>query len=220
LKRKSCNSKVSAGNRWQYPPIGKGAGFGQNDYGVGIEEISMTNETSPRHKAIIKTIQAYIKQRFDLHEKRRDCAVMKKYISIIIAAVLVILAIYTVNYVSNPERQIKNFINENSKELVTIAESYLNSDTTVKTYKGVKVEQAFRGNNDIVQFYYGGKGIAPASKYYGFYYSPDDVPVAYQNANCNLTDVSDDEWKWSDGTDNGGRTIRIMENWFYYEAWF
>lgn len=145
---------------------------------------------------------------------------MKKYISIIIAAVLIILAIHTVNYISNPERKIRNFINENSKELVTIAESYLNSDTTIKTYKGVKVENVFSRNNDIVQFYYDGKGIAPASKYYGFYYSPDDVPAAYQNMNYNLTYVSDDEWKWSeDGTDNGGRTIRIMENWFYYEAW-
>ena len=98
MKSKSCNSTVSAGNRWQYPPIESGAGFGQNDDGVGI---------------------------------------------------------------------------------------------------------------------------APASKYYGFYYSPDDVPVAYQNVNDNLTHVSDDEWKWSDnGTDNGDRTIRIIENWFYYEAWF
>lgn len=146
---------------------------------------------------------------------------MKKYISIIISAVLIILAFCTVNYISNPKRQIKNFINENSKELVTIAESYLDSDTSIKTYKGVEVEQVFSRNNDIVQFYYGGKGIAPASKCYGFYYSPDDVPAAYQNSNYNLTDVSDDEWKWlENGTDNGGRTIRIREKWFYYEAWF
>nr|WP_320024126.1 hypothetical protein [uncultured Acetobacterium sp.] len=146
---------------------------------------------------------------------------MKKYISIIISAVLIILAIYTINYISNPERQIKKFVSENSKELVTIAESHLNSDTTIETYKGVKVEPVFSGKNEIVQFFYDGKGIAPASKYYGFYYSPDDVPAAYQNTNFNLAYVSDNEWKWSeDGTDNGGRTIRIIENWFYYEAWF
>jgi hypothetical protein len=145
---------------------------------------------------------------------------MKKRNKIIIAAVLVILAICAVKYILNPERRIEMFINKNSEELVTIAEAYLDSDTTIKTYKGVEVEQVFKGNSDIVQFYYCGVGIVPASKYYGFYYSPDDVPTAYQNGNFALSAVSDEEWEWSDGTDNGGRTIRIMKNWFYYEAWF
>lgn len=145
---------------------------------------------------------------------------MKKWNKIIITALLIILAIYTIKFISNPERRIKNFVNRNSEELVTIAEACLNSDTTVKTYKGVNVEQVFRGDHDIVQFYYGGMGIAPASIYYGFYYSPDDVPTAYQNTNNKLSAVSYDEWEWSDGTDNGGGTIKIMKNWFYYEAWF
>jgi hypothetical protein len=145
---------------------------------------------------------------------------MKKWNKIIIAAVLIIIAICAVKYITYPERRIKNFINQNREELVAIAEAYLKSDTTIMTYKGVRVEQVFRGNNDIVQFYYGGVGIVPASTYYGFYYSPDDIPAAYQNVNCRLSAVSDVEWEWSDGTDNGGRTIRIMKNWFYYEAWF
>lgn len=145
---------------------------------------------------------------------------MKKCNKIITAALLIVLAISAIRFISNPERRIKNFVNQNSTELVAIAEAYLNSDTTTKTYKSVEVEQVFSGDHDIVQFYYGGVGIVPASKYYGFYYSPDDVPTAYQNVNCRLSAVSDDEWEWSDGTDNGGRTIRIMKNWFYYEAWF
>jgi len=152
--------------------------------------------------------------------KNEGDVIMKKWNKIIIIALLIIPAIYTTRFISNPERRIKNFVNQNSEELVTIAEASLNSDTTIKTYKGVKVEQAFSGDNDIVQFYYGGVGIAPASKYYGFYYSPDDVPTAYQNTNNKLSAVSDDEWEWSDSTDNGGRTIKIMKNWFYYEAWF
>ena len=144
---------------------------------------------------------------------------MKKWHKIIIAAVLLILAIYAVKYITNPERRIESFINNND-ELVTIAEAYLYSETTIKTYKGVEVEDVFRGSNDIVQFYYCGYGIAPSSKYYGFYYSPDDVPAAYQNVNLELSAVSDDEWEWLDRNYNGGRTIRIIKNWFYYEAWF
>lgn len=145
---------------------------------------------------------------------------MKKWNRIIVLAVLIILASYAVKRISNPERRIRNFINQNSKELVTIAEAYLNSDTAIRTYKCVQVEQVFRGSHDIVEFYYGGVGIVPASKYYGFYYSPDDVPTAYQNANCSLSAVSDSEWEWSDGTDNGGRTIKLFKDWYYYEAWF
>ncbi|BAL01110.1 hypothetical protein OBV_39110 [Oscillibacter valericigenes Sjm18-20] len=145
---------------------------------------------------------------------------MKKRIKIIITVVLIILTICAVRGIFNPERRIKNFVNQNGGELTAIAEAYLRSDATTRTYKGVEVEQVFRGNHDIVQFYYGGFGIAPASKYYGFYYSPDDVPTAYENVNCRLSAVSGDEWAWSDGTDNGGRTLRIIKNWFYYEAWF
>jgi len=145
---------------------------------------------------------------------------MKKWNRIIVIAAIIILAVYAIKYISNPERRIRNFIDQNRKELVTIADAYLNSDTTTKKYKGVKVEQVFSGNHDIVQFYYCGVGIVPASTYYGFYYSPDDVPAAYQNTNSILTAVSDNEWEWSDGTDNGGRTIKILKDWYYYEAWF
>lgn len=145
---------------------------------------------------------------------------MKKQNKIVIVATLILLTICVVNFISNPENRIKNFIKQNNEELVIIAKSYLNSDMTIKSYKGVEVEQVFNGKNDIVQFYYSGVGISPASKYYGFYYSPDDKPVAYQNVKFKLTSISDDEWEWSDGTDNGGRTKRIMKNWYYYEAWF
>jgi hypothetical protein len=152
--------------------------------------------------------------------EKEGYAVVKKRNKIIVAAALIILAIYAITYFLNSERRIDNFVNQNSEELVTIAKAYLNSDTTTKTYKGVKVEQVFSGSHDIVQFYYCGAGIVPTSKYYGFYYSPDDVPTAYQNTNNKLSATSNDEWQWSDGTDNGGRTIRIMKSWFYYEAWF
>lgn len=97
-----------------------------------------------------------------------DCAVMKKWNWLVIAAALIALTICAVRYIFNPERRIKNFVNQNSKELAAIAEAYLNSDTTTKIYKGIKVEQVFRGNHDIVQFYYGGFGIVPASSIMAF----------------------------------------------------
>ena len=72
-----------------------------------------------------------------------------------------------------------------------------------------------------MQFLYFAFGLVPSTRYYGFYYSQDDVPVPFQNAGAVLSQVSEEEWNWYDaGTDNGGRTKRITDHWFYYEAWF
>lgn len=76
---------------------------------------------------------------------------MKKQNKIVIVATLILLTICVVNFISNPENRIKNFIKQNNEELATIAKSYLNSDITIKFYKGVEVEQVFNGKNDIVQ---------------------------------------------------------------------
>lgn len=145
---------------------------------------------------------------------------MKKRDKKIIVVVLILLTICGIKHSSNPEHRINNFIKQNREELVTIAEAHLNSDPSITTYKGVEVEPVCRGKHDIVEFYYCGVGLVPSSTYYGFYYSPDDVPTPYQNTNDKLVAVSDAQWEWSDGTDNGGRTKRVMKNWFYYEAWF
>ncbi|MDN5307858.1 MAG: hypothetical protein PWP16_1221 [Eubacteriaceae bacterium] len=146
---------------------------------------------------------------------------MKKRNKLIVIIVLIILMIIAVKYIYNSERRVKNFVINNNEELVTIAEAYLNGDTSITTYKGAKVERVYGGDHVIVQFFYGGFGIAPASRYYGFYYSPDDAPTVYQNSPRNeLVDGDDQQWIWTDGTDNGGRTFRITDNWFYYEAWF
>ena len=82
------------------------------------------------------------------------------------------------------------------------------------------MDGVFQGEQKIVQFYFSGKGLVPSSTYYGFYYSEENTPAAFQNVSEELEPVSENEWTWSDGTDNGGMTKRIVDNWFYYEAWF
>lgn len=84
----------------------------------------------------------------------------------------------------------------------------------------VKATGIYKGDTDIVQYDFSGKGIAPASIYYGFYYSPDDIPVPYDNADYDLELKSADEWTWDGVGDNGGIIRKICENWYYYEAWF
>lgn len=145
---------------------------------------------------------------------------MKKHIKFISIILIIVLITVTYGIISNPQRRIKNFVSKNYLELGNIADQYLNGEISTKTYKGIKIEQVFTGTNNIVQFYYSGSGLAPASVYYGFYYSPNDIPVAYQNMEYTLSGISANEWEWSGEGDNGGRTVRIMVNWYYYEAWF
>lgn len=113
-----------------------------------------------------------------------------------------------------------SFVLAHQDELSEIAIAYLDGDTTTKSYRTVKIDGLFDGEHQIVQFLYSGFGIAPSSKYYGFYYSPDDIPVAHQNVKIELEEVNSQKWEWTDGTDNGGITKKICDHWYYYKAWF
>ena len=96
----------------------------------------------------------------------------------------------------------------------------LSRGRTVERYKGVEVEGVYPGASPIVQFYTGGWGLVPSTAYRGFYYSESGQPAAYQNVDMELVPVSENEWSWTDGTDNGGVTRRIDGHWFSYKACF
>ncbi len=133
-------------------------------------------------------------------------------IGIILAAVLIIVLLP-----KNAEEKISDFVIENQIDLEAIALEQLDGNNDTNSYKQAKVDGVF---NSIVQFSYSSFGITPAFKYCGFYYSQDGNPSAFQGVEVSLEQVSNNEWKWSDGTDNGGLTKKITDNWFYYEAWF
>lgn len=56
--------------------------------------------------------------------------------------------------------------------------------------------------------------------YYGCYYSPDDVPLAFQNYDTELTQDGHDYWEWQADGDNHGATSKIIDHWYYFEASF
>ena len=74
----------------------------------------------------------------------------------------------------------------------------------------------------MVEFHTEGFGLAPNSTYKGFYYSADDVHKLFSAAYEDITsvEINGDNASWSDGTDNHGISIRIMKNWFWFEASF
>ena len=73
--------------------------------------------------------------------------------------------------------------------------------------------------NEIVQYTVKAFGLPSAGAYYGFYYSPNDVPAAFQNVHCILKEEGENHWSWSnDGA--SGITYKISENFYYYKAKF
>ena len=128
---------------------------------------------------------------------------------------------YIVNRPSEEEKIIA-FVEVHEPELEEISLQQLSGDCSATYYQKVTVDGVFGDSNGkaIVQFFYSGGGIVPSSKYYGFYYSPDDTPSAYQNADVRL-EAGNRAWEWHQAnSDNGGITKKIKDRWYYYESWF
>ena len=145
---------------------------------------------------------------------------MKKRMMLVPGALLLAcLAVLGAGSRSSPAG-IARFVLSHRAELEAIAADCLGGDRTAERYKGAEVEGVFPGETPIVQFSTVGWGLAPSARYWGFYYSASGRPAAYQNVDMELVPVSDDQWTWTDGTDNGGVTRRIDGHWFSYQAWF
>ena len=81
------------------------------------------------------------------------------------------------------------------------------------------IQDTYEKRNDYVEFYCGGAGWASSTSYYGFYYSPADIPLAVDVTKTSMLTPKDDGWGWKepDG-DNIYYTERIMAHWYYYES--
>ena len=107
------------------------------------------------------------------------------------------------------------FVNENETELEKVAESYLKGEHISYPNK-IKSVSVYEGENNIVEFSVGSK----VKQYCGFYYSANNVPVVFQNAPVELKEIESNEWEWKAEGDNKGKTIKIKDKWYYYEATF
>ena len=74
-------------------------------------------------------------------------------------------------------------------------------------------------DENMVEFFVGGKGLVFNSTYWGFYYSPDNTHEVFQGADIPLN-VNGDLADWYGEGDNWGKSIRLRDKWFWYEASF
>ncbi len=119
----------------------------------------------------------------------------------------------------NDYKTISKYVNENYNDLYKIAKEYINGNK-IEYKKEIKRISVYKEDNTIVEFLTRGYGMAPSSKYIGFYYSENDTPVAFQNEKFDLNKIGKNKWEWKEDGDNHGITIKIRDNWYYYEASF
>ena len=142
--------------------------------------------------------------------------VMKKKRFIIISGILVCLAIFISLAVwsNSPEQKAERFVKVNGLTFYDLVNSNQQIPTTLD---GIKVD-VWSGEHTMYEFLLG-TGMGD-TQYWGVYYSPDDVPLPYQNTDVSLIADDDGSWTWQTDGDNHGTTKKIIEKWYYFEASF
>lgn len=113
----------------------------------------------------------------------------------------------------------KTYVKVFHKHLENYAEKLLEEchDTTSDQYGFWKV--TCYPEDDLVEFHTGGAGLVANSTYYGFYYSPDNSHKTFQGADIPLN-VNEDLADWYGEGDNWGKSTRLIDKWFWFEANF
>ena len=134
---------------------------------------------------------------------------------------VVIIIIAALLFVIFQDNLVRTYVSLCHESLETYASALLkNTDNTAGTY-GVWKTVGYP-EDGMVEFRTGGWGLAPNSTYKGFYYSADDThkPFSAAYGDAISMEIDGDHASWTDGTDNNGVSIRIVKNWFWFEASF
>ena len=149
---------------------------------------------------------------------RRDCeaeiTVKKKNVIIIIAAFLLFAAalIGWRAWSDMPERRAARFVAQNGPAFSELLDS---GEAIPEAFDGATVG-VWNGEHLMYELLLG-SGIGER-QYWGVYYSPDDVPLPFQNTDAPLLENGEDSWTWRAEGDNHGTTQRIAPKWYYFEA--
>lgn len=141
----------------------------------------------------------------------------KKNIMILIAAFLLLAAVligWNI-WTNRSERKAAQFVAQNGAEFSELVNS---GQAIPKTFNGVTID-VWNGKHIMYEFLLG-LGIGE-HQYWGVYYSPDDVPLPFQNTDAFLLANGEKSWRWQETHgDNHGTTRKITEKWYYFEASF
>jgi len=143
---------------------------------------------------------------------------MKKKKRILIVALILVVA--AIGILSNPKVRTNLFVrlyHEQIEEGLRVNAGVPADDVVIFGYESVNT---WEGEHSMTEFLIGSFGFGSGSTYYGCYYSPDDVPLAFHNTDVELTQDGHEYWEWQADGDNHGSTSKIMDYWYYFEAEF
>lgn len=109
------------------------------------------------------------------------------------------------------ERRAERFVRQHGAE---IAESWRRDGAIPEV--GQRYANEWPGEHGMLELILS----AGPGGYSGCYYSPDGVPLAFQNTEIPLEETAPGRWAWQAQGDNHGETWRIEGNWFGFQASF
>lgn len=124
------------------------------------------------------------------------------------AAVLVVLMVCGAAYMARPRLQAERFVTQHGMEL----EEQIQIGGTLPEDLDVTLWDGEHPMAEVILFAWG-------DTYYGCYYSPDGVPLPFQNTGLPLHEEKEG-WSWTVEGDNHGFTAHLEGNWYYFEASF
>ena len=143
---------------------------------------------------------------------------MKKRMCIVLCISIFLIFLLTI-YQHNIKWRIVNIVEQNIDRYAVVADELLRGTSSTKTsLSGIK---HIEGWNDVqVDFTYEYRGFGSKTSYYGFYYSVDDTPRAFQAMNVSF-ELQGKGMKWNEeNSDNWCYVEKIQDNWYYFEIHF
>lgn len=119
-------------------------------------------------------------------------------------------------FFSTPERRVTGYFYRHMEELEENAARWQAGESLSHDPK--LTVNVWDGEHEIVEYLVTGRGFGPSCSYYGFFYSPDGVPVSFQNSGEKLSQRGQYEWVWQGEGDNHGYVELLCPNWYYFEA--
>ena len=141
---------------------------------------------------------------------------MKKGIKIGGIVLACILFVSVISIYSIPKLRVTLFVNtyhELIEEGLKAGHGVPADDAVLLGYKAVN---SWDNMHPMTEFVI----MSSGNTYYGCYYSPNDIPLAFQNTDEELTQNGHNYWEWHSEGDNHGSTSKIMEYWYFFEASF
>ena len=148
----------------------------------------------------------------------------KKAVIIVVAVIVLALAVVAAVVLTRGDEagEMKQYVLDHQTELESYVENLYeeipedNYQTIIENeYNGWRVE-LYPNENNAVMFIVSAKGFAPGSRYKGFAFSPNDVPIGFQATAEGFVQNEDGSWQ-SDYKGNDHYCERITDRWYYFE---